>query len=297
MWLILAFTSAFLLGFYDVFKKKSLTDNAVIPVLFINTFFSSLLFLPLIWSSNHNIIATESIFYVPRENLQVHLSILLKSVIVLSSWTLGYFGIKHLPITIVGPINATRPVMVLLGATLLMGERLNAYQWVGVALAFASFLLLNRSSKKEGIDFRHNRWIYCVVGAALLGAVSGLYDKHLMAHFPPMFVQSWYNIYQFGIMCIILLTLWWPKRASDRFEWRWSILLIPIFLSMSDFVYLYALTYDDSLISVVSMIRRGSVVVSFAVGALAFHEKNLRSKALDLVLILIGMVFLYFGSK
>ena len=41
MWLLLAFLSAALLGFYDVFKKQSLKDNAVIPVLFLNTLFSS----------------------------------------------------------------------------------------------------------------------------------------------------------------------------------------------------------------------------------------------------------------
>ena len=48
MWLLLAFLSAALLGFYDAFKKKSLRDNAVLPVLFLNTVFSSLIFLPFI---------------------------------------------------------------------------------------------------------------------------------------------------------------------------------------------------------------------------------------------------------
>ena len=36
-WVILAFMSATLLGFYDSFKKKALKGNAVIPVLFLNT--------------------------------------------------------------------------------------------------------------------------------------------------------------------------------------------------------------------------------------------------------------------
>ena len=40
MWLLLAFLSAALLGFYDAFKKQSLKDNAVLPVLFLNTVFS-----------------------------------------------------------------------------------------------------------------------------------------------------------------------------------------------------------------------------------------------------------------
>ena len=73
--------------------------------------------------------------------------------------------------------------------------------------------------------------------------------------------------------------------------------MISIFLGAADFVYFYALSEPDSMISIVSMIRRGSVIVSFAFGALLFREKNLRSKALDLLLVLIGMVFLYLGSK
>ena len=44
------------------------------------------------------------------------------------------------------------------------------------------------------------------------------------------------------------------------------------------------------------MIRRGSVIVSFAAGALLFREKNLKSKALDLALILVGLALLCWGS-
>ena len=157
MWLLLAFLSAALLGFYDVFKKKSLKDNAVLPVLFLNTLFSSLIFLPFILLSTLKPdLLRDTIFNVPLAGWDQHKFIIVKSFIVLSSWIFGYFGMKHLPITIVGPINATRPVMVLVGAMLLFGERLNLYQWIGVLLAITSFFLLSRSGKKEGIDFsRH----------------------------------------------------------------------------------------------------------------------------------------------
>ena len=145
MWLVLAFLSAALLGFYDSFKKKSLDGNAVIPVLFLNTLFSSLIFLPLIIASSATDWLDGSVFYVPSCGWEVHKYVLLKSLIVLLSWIFGYFGMKHLPLTIVGPINATRPVMVLVGAFVVFGERLNAYQWIGVALAVASFFMLSRS--------------------------------------------------------------------------------------------------------------------------------------------------------
>lgn len=69
------------------------------------------------------------------------------------------------------------------------------------------------------------------------------------------------------------------------------------FLSAADFVYFYALSLDGAMISIVSMVRRGSVLVSFIFGAMVFREKNLKSKAVDLVLVLIGMIFLYLGSQ
>lgn len=219
MWLVLAFLSAALLGFYDAFKKKALSGNAVIPVLFLNTLFSSLIFLPFIVMSYTGNSLDGTMFHVAEGGWEVHKYIVLKSFIVLSSWIFGYFGMKHLPLTIVGPINATRPVMTLVGALLVYGEVLNLYQWIGVILAIISFAMLSRSGKKEGIDFKHNKWIYFIVLAAVLGAISGLYDKYLMA--PPenggvgldrMIVQSWYNIYQCFLMGAMLLMIWWPTK-------------------------------------------------------------------------------------
>lgn len=299
MWLLLAFLSATLLGFYDAFKKQSLKNNAVLPVLFLNTIFSSLIFLPFILLSRYMPECLDgTIVNVPSAGWEEHKYIIIKSFIVLSSWIFGYFGMKHLPLTIVGPINATRPVMVLVGALILFGERLNTYQWIGVILAILSFFMLSRSGKKEGIDFKRNKWIFFVVMAAIMGAVSGLYDKYLMGRLNPMLVQSWYNIYQVFIMCPIILLLWMPKRKeSTPFRWTWTIIFISIFLSAADFAYFYALSYDDSMISIVSMVRRGSVLVSFTFGALFFKEKNLKSKAVDLLLVLMGMFFLYLGSK
>ena len=297
MWALLAFMSAALLGCYDFFKKVSLKDNSVVAVLFLNTLFSTLLFAPFILLSRTGVIESGPL-YVPEAGLETHLLLLLKAVIVLSSWLCGYIGIKHLPITIVSPIQSTRPVIVLLGALLLFGETLNLYQWIGVIIAILSVFLLSRSGKREGIHFASNRWVAFVALAALFGAVSALYDKFLMRSLEPILVQSWFNLYQCLMMAAIMLFLWWPTRSkSTPFKWRWSIPLISIFLGIADFCYFSALAQQDALIAVVSMIRRGSVIVSFAFGAMILREKNLKSKALDLILILIGLFFLYLGSK
>lgn len=305
MWLILAFMSAALLGCYDSLKKDALKSNAVIPVLFLNTLFSSLIFIPFIILSGNTKLLDNTIFLVASGGWEMHQYIVLKALIVLSSWILGYFGMKHLPLTIVGPINATRPVMVLVGALLVFGERLNVWQWIGVLLAILSFFMLSHSGKREGIDFKHDHYIYMIVGSAALGAISGLYDKYLMAPvgaggvgLDRMMVQSWYNIYQCGMMLAMLVLLWWPKhKETTPFHWSWSIIGVSIFLSTADFVYFYSLSLPDAMISIVSMVRRSSVIVSFLFGAMLFHEKNLKAKTLDLLLVLLGMIFLYIGSE
>lgn len=299
MWFSLALLSAFLLGFYDVAKKNSLNSNAVIPVLFLTTLFNSLLFSPLMilsWLSPESLANTP--FLLTFEGIATHLQTLLKAVIVLSSWLLAYFAMKHLPITITSPIKATQPVIVLIGALIVFHDRLNLYQWAGVIFAILSFYLLSKAGKKEGIHFKHNKWIVFIVLSVVMGAISSLYDKYLMTSLTAIVVQVYYNFYQLIIMGLILAFLWYPQRSrSTPFKWRWSIVLISIFLSASDFVYFYALSDEKALVSVVSMIRRSGVIITFFAGAFLFGERNLKRKAFDLILVVIGMIFLYLGSK
>ncbi|MCQ2095948.1 MAG: DMT family transporter [Bacteroidaceae bacterium] len=304
MWLGLAFLSAFLLGFYDISKKKVLRTNPVVPVLCLNTFFSSLIFLPFILCSANGWIDSDSMFFTHTYGWEGHKFILLKSVIVMGSWLCGYFGIKNLPLTIVGPINATRPVMVLIGALTFLGEHLNIWQWVGVIIAIVSFYLLSRSGRKEGIDFRHDKWIALIILSNILGAASALFDRWLLdpdgVALDKMALQSWYNIYQcLMLSSFLLFRKFGPSRDHDgtAFHWDWCILCISLFLSAADFVYFYALTSDDAMVSIVSMIRRGSVVVSFLFAALVFREKNLRYKVFDLLLVMLSLLFLFYGSR
>ena len=313
MWVVYALVSAALLGLYDVFKKKSLQGNAVIPVLLINTVICTLFFLPSIVGSLTGMISPDSSLYIPDGGWHEHKLVIIKAFVVLSSWICGYFAIKKLPLTIVGPVNATRPVMTLVGAMLIFGERLNLLQWAGVCMAIFSFWMLSRSGKKEGIDFKSNVWVLLLVAAAVLGACSGLYDKYLMASsgagLDRLFVQGWYSLYQAVIMGVIMLLIWLPerKRALAQavpgtgpdyvpFVWKWTIPFISLALTAADLAYLYALTMPGAMISVVSMIRRSSVLVSFVFGALVFHEKNLRSKALDLVFVLLSLILLLLGT-
>ncbi len=299
MWVGAALLSAMLLGLYDVAKKRSLAGNAVVVVLLLNTLFSTILFAPVILDAEFDLGLFEGTALASTSgNIGGHALVALKAAITLSSWLCGYYAIKHLPLTIVGPVNATRPVVVLVGALLLFGEELNLWQWGGVLLTIVSLYLLSRAGSKESINFRSNRYVWALFAAMLLGAVSGLYDKFLIANcsLHPLFVQSWFGLYQLVMMVVIALVVWMPRRHSEPFKWVWTIPLISLFVSCADFCYYHALDDPDAMIAVVSMIRRSSVIVTFLCGALIFGERNLKAKALDLLLILVGMVLLCIGS-
>ena len=299
MWVGAALLSAMLLGLYDVAKKSSLSGNAVVVVLLLNTLFSTILFSPIILDAEFGLGLFEGTSFASTlGDICDHALVALKAAITLSSWLCGYYAIKHLPLTIVGPVNATRPVVVLLGAILLFGEELNLWQWGGVLLTIVSLYLLSRAGSKESIDFKRNRYVWALFAAMLLGAVSGLYDKFLIANcsLHPLFVQSWFGLYQLIMMVVIALVVWMPRRHSEPFKWVWTIPLISLFVSCADFCYYHALDDPDAMIAVVSMIRRSSVIVTFLCGALIFGERNLKHKALDLLLILVGMVLLCIGS-
>ncbi len=298
MWLILSFISAMLLGSYDVSKKVSLQNNAVIPVLLSSVLISCVLLAPFLILSNFTSVLDNTVLYVPAVDFKTHLFLLLKAVIVLTSWLFAYFAIKHLPITIASPIKSTQPVWVVLGGVLIFGEKLNGFQTTGVAITLVSFLLFSFAGKREGYSITSSKWLWFIIIATLTGAISGLYDKYLLHRYNHMAVLVYYTYYQAIIMIFITALLWYPTRKrTTPFKFRWSIALISILLITADFSYFYALTMPGSMISIVSTIRRSGVIVPFLFGGLVLHDKNMKAKMIDLVGVILGMVFLFLGSR
>lgn len=296
MWILLTMMSALLLGIYDVFKKKSLHNNAVIPVLSISIFFSFLLYSPLLILSNFDG-GKEMLgeFYVPQVDAAMHFQIFLKAAVVLCAWICAYFGMKNIPITIFSPIRATQPIWVVLVAVALFDEQLSGIQIAAIALTLICFYAFSVVGKKEGVSWKSNKWIWLVIAATMFGSASGLYDKYLMVNScPRMTVQVYACMYQAMLMMAVMFILWYPHRhKSTPFEWRWTILGISVFLMAADFLYYWALSDKNSYISVVSTIRRSGAVVPFVYGAIALKEKNIKTKSILLCGVILGVSMLY----
>lgn len=281
MWVWMAVGSAVMLGIYDIAKKQSLKRNGTLVVLLWATAFSALFLLPFL---SHG---------TPRE----HLLIVFKAFLVSASWISGMEALRLLPITTASTIKASRPVFVLLFSIILFGERLNVWQWAGSIAALVALYMLSRSSKKEGIDFAHNKGIAWMAVSVLTGVASALYDKHILGFLEPLFVQGWANVYITALLAVtVMLMSLYRKEKFQPFTWDWNILLIAVFITIADFLYFWALSRDGAMLSVVSMIRRSSVIVTFLGGVVLFREGNIRSKALCLAILLAGMAMIVFGT-
>ena len=308
MWIVLAFISAICLGFYDVSKKIALRDNKVVDVLMLSTCISSLILaIPLVLSRIHPEWMLGTPFYVPRLDLTAHLYTLLKSVIVLSSWVFAYISLKHLPISVVSPVQATRPMWTLIGAMLIFGERLNTWQWIGVVLAIGTIFVFSFGATKKvrhtTLFHEHKYYYICLALAILIGAASGLYDKYLMRRYDHNAVQVYYTLYQ----AVMMIIVWGIDRIHNRSVSEavcallakrsvFPILMISLFLIVSDNVYMLALQDPDSMIAVVSTIRRGGTVIGFAYGLLYLKEHDPWRKIICMIGILAGLICLAFGS-
>jgi len=273
--------SALLLGVYDVAKKVALKKNDIYYILLVATGLTTLFLCPCLSLG-------PGIYYA---------KLALKAVLVTTSWVAGMYALKLLPITTVSTLKASRPMFVVLFSIILFGERLNWMQWAGVAVVLVALYLLSRSSSKEGIKLTSSKGFWCMMLSIFAGVASALYDKYIIKDMEPLFVQSWGNLFITLILAaIVLFNAWKDGENRAKFQWDWTLVLIAVFITAADMLYFFALKQPDAMLSIISLIRRSSVIVTFILGAILFKEKNVRDKALVMLVLCCGIILLMYGS-
>lgn len=290
MWMLLILGSAVALGLYDVSKKHVVAGNPVMPVLFVTTLCGSGFYLLMSWLSG-------AIPAYLGLSTRFHLLVIGKTFLVAGSWVAIYCALRELPISIVSPIRASSPFWVCIGGVLLYHEIPAPLQAAGMVLILIGYYLFSVAGNLEGISFRRHRGIHLVFIGTLLGACSGLYDKYLLGRMQLSkdAMQFW-----FSLDMVILLGLAWlvvrlVRGKGPAVRWRWSIPVTGILLIVADWLYFYSLSFPDSRISLISLLRRCSVIVSFTAGSIFFHDVNLKRKAVALGVILLGVMLLIFA--
>ena len=282
MWALLAVFSAVLLGLYDVAKKKALQQNGVLAVLLVATALSTLFVSP----------------FLSAGPVSDYLRLALKAVLVTVSWISGMIGLKLLPLTTVSTIKGSRPVFVVLFSILLFGERLNWMQWIGVIIVLFALWLLGRTSRGDAsVKARRTGFIFMGV-SIVAGVASALYDKRIISGMEPMFVQSWTNLFITVLLAICVgVKALIDGPAREKIRWDWTLLIVALLITGADALYFFSLKQPGALLSVISVVRRASVLVTFICGALLFREGNIKAKTLNMLLLATGVVLLLVGSE
>ncbi|WP_298781808.1 EamA family transporter [uncultured Polaribacter sp.] len=299
MWMYLGLLAALFLGLHNLCKKHALQGNEVFPVLFGTIGAGFLLLLPFFIGSFFYPDEFKNLgFYITQIPWKTHGFIFIKSMIMAASWVLAYQALKHLPITIVTPIRSAGPFFTFIGAILIYHEKPNILQWIGFFLIILSVILYSKIGKKEGINFKRNKWIFAIIGATFLGASSGLYDKFLIQNLAlnPQTLQFWFSWYTLLILLIILSITWFPfPQKRKAFEWRWTIAAVGFLLVAADYFYFKALQDPDALIMLLSAIKRSQLIIAVVIGGIVFKEKNKRKKLVPLAGILIGVFLILYS--
>ncbi|WP_405291414.1 EamA family transporter [Algibacter sp. Ld11] len=299
MWMYLGLLAALFLGLHNLCKKHAVQGNEVFPVL-LGTVSSSFLFLlPFFIGSIYFPEFTKNLgFYIAPIPWETHGFIFIKSAIMASSWVLAYQALKHLPITIVTPIRSAGPFFTFIGAILIYDERPNGLQWVGFFLIIFSVMLYSKIGKKEGINFKNNKWIFAIIAATFLGASSGLYDKFLIQNLllDPQTLLFWFSFYVILILLVILSITWFPfVEKRKAFIWRWTIPAVGVLLSSADYFYFKALQDPEALIMLLSAIKRSQIIIAVVIGGLIFKEQNKRKKLVPLFGIMLGVFLILYS--
>lgn len=291
-WMLLSLLSALILGFYALAKKSAVHKNAVPPVLLLNVLTAAAIYLPVIVISRISPDSlNQTLLFVEPMSLQQHMMLFCKATIVGASWALAFHGLKHLPLSIATPIRSTSPLWTIAVAVVFFAERPALVQWLGILTILTAFLTFSFVGQKEGIEFRSNRWVGMMLAATLLGSISALYDKYLLQQlqFRPATVQAWFSIYLVVVLLPMAIHWYFKERIRKPFEFRWSIPAIALTLLVADFLYFTAITDPQAQISIISPLRRTSVLIPFLHGVINLNEKNARPKAICVGVMLIGV--------
>jgi len=289
MWAAWILVSAFFLASYDIAKKASVRDNAVLPVLLLSAVVATVVYAAVLGAAGG--LATAVHVSMPQLAL-----LAVKSVIVGTSWALTFCALRTLPVTIATPIRASAPALVFIAAFFLYGERPSVVQGMGMLLVFAGYWAFGWAGRHEGIDFFRSRAVWFAVGGMVVSAASSIWDKFILQKcaIPVETMQLWFQVGIVALYAVMFLVQRMMRLGCDRFEWRWSIPATGILLLASDWLYFHGLAIPGVHVSAVSLMRRFSVVITFVLGAVLFHERNLKRKGIALAAILAGVILLLF---
>lgn len=285
MWIAFSALYGFFNGFYTVFRKKS-TEKT--NVLFVLALMSTIVFL-------------FSLIYLTQGVAVSAVNLLLligKAVIVATAWMLDLYALKDYFISVLQPLSAVRVVISFFLAMLVFSEQVFWWQFIGLAVIFVGILLLRTNTKDEQTNVSNKVQRRCIILyllACVCNEISALNDKFMLQRISSYQMQFWFMLFVAIIfwICFFVVSIKHKKILATKSDFKnIFIYLAAIMLFVGDQFLFRALNDPASKLSIASMLKQISTIVSVIVGGLMFKEPNLKKKLIFLAIILVGIIII-----
>lgn len=282
-WLWMTLISGILLGFYDICTKKALRE---IPLLNVLAFYSITNLVLVAFEFNNAI----------NVDLSSIILIFAKSVIIFFAWLLSFIAIRGLPISIISPFGTLTPVFTILFGVLILNERIIFLQALGIIIMLIVYYFIGKIGAVEIKGLFKNKYLYLMIASTFLSSISAIIDKFALRTIDAGQMQFWFSL--FVSLLYTLAFIFNRTRNGDRQPVKFNlfIILMSIFLVLSDRIYFSAVKIPSSEISVIMPVRRISIFVSAIIGGLIFKEKSLKKKFVCACLLILGIALVFAGN-
>ncbi|NVJ27446.1 DMT family transporter [Myxococcus sp. AM011] len=294
MWIAYGLGAGVMLGLYDVWTKKAMTGNSVIPVVMWSSLFGALCWVPVLIPGALPI-RVEPFGLTWQEQAWL----LPKGVAMTASWILAYYAVRELPISIAGAVRASGPLWTLAGGFLMFRELLTPVQFLGLMLTVCSYYVLSIVGRKEGLVLSKNSSVWWMLSATALSAATTVYDKFLVSRLglPVLELQA-SSAFQRCILSALVFVPYMLRRGGLGLglTWSWGIPLVGCSWVAAELIYFVAITEPQAMVTHLSVLRRTSLIVGFVLSALFFREANVLLKSGMIAVLILGMAILILGG-
>jgi len=274
LWIVFVFIYSILKGSRDGMKKAALKKSSLYEVLFFYTLIGVIFALP----------------YLPEA---VRLSplyvffIFIKSAVVCTAWGFSCAALRKMSVSLYGIIDLSRMIFSTALGVFILGEAFTLNKALGVTIVIIGLFLVNLKKTGEA-----KTTTFPVVLAAFLNcffnALSGTMDKVLMRYMSSGQLQFWFMLFMTLIYGAVILVRHEKISVKNTAKNYW-IPLMSLSLVIGDKLLFEANASPLSEVTLMTVIKQSSVLVSVLTGWLVFKEKNILYKLMCAVIVLFGI--------
>ena len=279
MYVFIILLSALFLGVYEIFKKISLKQSNIYEVLFFYCL-SGFIFSCFFVGNNLNF------------NLENSLLTLLKSGILVVNWMLVAKCMQKLNVSIVVTFGLLNSALTVLLSVFLFDESITYIHLIGFILIFIGVIAISLLGRKESVvrDEKYFRYIIYLIVAGILSVASSLFDKFLingrgMNSKEILFLVMLFNTFIYGVIYFIKN----KKIDYKKIKSNYFMVLTGVFLVISDFSYYSSIQIEESKLSIISVLRKCSVLVATILSSIFLKEKNIIKKIVIVIFMMLGI--------